>query len=292
MTRAYDAVLLDLDGTLVDAFDRVHPRTRAALERASATGATVMIATGRSELATLPVLDDLGPAIHPGPAIVYNGAGLYCPRQRRFLEERVLSDRTLERAVAYGRERDLLTVSMCAGIKYASRPVGEMQRLALKDMTGVSFVEPHELLHRRALRVTLFSDSHADSQSFAAQIEQHLDQPCYITHFPLNALPHHAESRLLVCDVHPPCRGKGEGVRYLSEQLGIPPARVVAIGDASNDVPMFQAAGLAVAMQDSMPEALAAAGRVIGPCGSDAIGALLEELFCLPRGPRAPVAAP
>jgi hydroxymethylpyrimidine pyrophosphatase-like HAD family hydrolase len=82
-----------------------------------------------------------------------------------------------------------------------------------------------------------------------------------------------------VCDVHPPCKGKAEGLRVLQELYGIAPERVVAVGDASNDVPMFEAAGLAVAMRESMEEALAAADRVIGSNDSETIGALVEELF-------------
>ena len=55
--------------------------------------------------------------------------------------------------------------------------------------------------------------------------------------------------------------------------------RVVAVGDATNDVPMFEAAGLGVAMANGMPEARAAADRVIGDNNSDALAELLDELF-------------
>lgn len=274
--RAFDALLLDLDGTLVDGAERVHARTRRALSAAAAAGVRVMIATGRSELATIPVLEDLQ---LEEPAVVYNGAGVWCPRRCAFLEERVLSDRTLERAVRYGLERGLLTVTMGAGAKFALRPRREVERMALREMHGLSFVEPDELIGRRTIRVTLFSDVHASSAAFGAEVEGALGWPVYMTHFPLNVLPQHRDSALLVADVHPPCRGKAEGLRLLEELYAIPAERVVAVGDATNDVPMFEAAGLAVAMQGGMPEALACADRVIGPPGSASIGELVEELF-------------
>jgi hydroxymethylpyrimidine pyrophosphatase-like HAD family hydrolase len=168
---------------------------------------------------------------------------------------------------------------MCVGVKYATRPRNDVELLALHDMTGLVIADRETMLARRAVRVTLFSDRHATSDEFAGELEAVLDQPVYVTHFPLSALPHHRTSKLLVCDVHPPCRGKAEGLRVLHELYGVAAERVVAVGDASNDVPMFEAAGLAVAMHESMPEALAAADRVIGPNGSDTIGALVEELF-------------
>jgi Cof subfamily protein (haloacid dehalogenase superfamily) len=274
--RNYDAILLDLDGTLVDDDDRIHPRTLAALRAASARGVRVMVATGRSELATIPVLEQLALG---DPAIVFNGAGVWCPARKRLLEERVLSERTLARAVRFGEERGHMTVTMCAGVKYATEPRNEVEGRALRDMTGVTYVPREKLVTARALRVTLFSDRHATSDDFAAEVEAALAQPVYITHFPLACLPHHRTSRLLVCDVHPPCRGKAEALRWLREEHGIPPERVVAVGDAGNDVPMLEAAGLGVAVENAYPDALAAADRVIGPNTGDAIGALVEELF-------------
>ena len=274
--RAYDAILLDLDGTLVDDTNRIHPETRTALRAAHERGAVVMIATGRSETATIPVMDALG---LDRPAVVYNGAGLYCPIEQRMVEERVLSDRTVSRAVGYARERGHLVVTMCAGRKYTTEPADTVARLALHDMTGLNFVEPDQLNAPHAMRVTLYSDQHAASLDFADEVEQVIGQPMYLTHFPLKWLPHHRDSELLVCDIQPPCNGKAEGLRILSERFGIPAERVVAVGDADNDVPMLEAAGLGVAMANAYPAARAAADRVIGANDTDAIGRLVDELF-------------
>ncbi|MBK7645490.1 MAG: HAD family phosphatase [Planctomycetes bacterium] len=54
------------------------------------------------------------------------------------------------------------------------------------------------------------------------------------------------------------------------------------MGDATNDLPMFELAGLSVAMENSMTEALAAATRVIGSNNGPAIAELVEELFLAP----------
>lgn len=276
IARAYDALLIDLDGTLVDGSDRVHDRTRAALERVERQGVRVMIATGRSELATIPVMRSLALKT---PAIVFNGAALWCPERERLIEERVLSKRTLERALRYGERNGALTVTMCAGAKFTLEPRTAVEQAALKDMTGLHPATIEEMSSRRAIRVTMFSDRHATSQAFADEVESFVDQPIYVTHFPLNVLAHHRESPLKVADVHAPCRGKAEGLRVLRELYGIAPERTIAIGDATNDIPMFEAAGLSVAIEDGMPEAIARAHRVIGPCGTDAIGCLVDELF-------------
>lgn len=52
---------------------------------------------------------------------------------------------------------------------------------------------------------------------------------------------------------------KGSGVIHLCELLGVDPARVLAIGDNDNDVPMFRQVGFPIAMGNGSPNAKAAA---------------------------------
>jgi len=281
-TRAYDALLLDLDGTLLDDRSLVPARTAEALRAATAQGVRVMVATGRSNLSAHDVLVELG---LESPAIVFNGAGLYCARRRRLLEERTLGNRTLQRTLAFAELHGHLPVVMCAERKFALAPRDAAEEAALALMTGLEIVGPEALAAEYVMRVTLFSRNHARSEQFAHELECAVGLPLYTTHFPLSALASHRASPLHVLDIHPPCRGKGEALRVLEESYGIPPARVVAVGDATNDIPMFERAGLSVAMENSMGEALAAAQRVIGSNNGPAIAELVEELFLAPARP-------
>jgi Cof subfamily protein (haloacid dehalogenase superfamily) len=276
MASSYDALVLDLDGTLLGEVGSVHPRNLEALRAARDRGVRVMIATGRSCLSAHPILEELD---LDTPAVVFNGAGLYASRGRRMLEERVLSNRTVSRALRLGRDRDWLTVLMCADRKVGLAPRDEDEARALASMTGLELTTREKLDAEFVMRVTFFSRDHGRSEEFGGEVERAIAQPIYVTHFPLSILPSHRTSSLQVVDVHPPCRGKGEALRVLEESYGIAADRVVAVGDATNDLPMLEAAGLAVAMGDGMEEALAAADRVIGGHDSTAIAELVEELF-------------
>jgi Cof subfamily protein (haloacid dehalogenase superfamily) len=278
--RRYDALVLDLDGTLLDESSSIHPENRSALHAARDAGVRIMIATGRSSISAHPVLESLE---IDTPAIVFNGAGLYSATERRMLEERILSKRTLQRALEYGARRDFSTVVMRADAKFATAPRDECEEAALALMTGLQVVDRASLDVEFAIRVTLFSREHAASEAFGSEVESAIDQPLYLTHFPLNALPSHRSSPLHVVDVQPPCRGKAEALRVLEELYGIPRSRVAAVGDATNDLPMFAAAGFSAAMGDGMPEARRAAQRVIGGQNSTTIAELIEELFLAPR---------
>ncbi len=275
----YRALLLDLDGTLIGPSGSPHPRTAESIQRLHASGTQVMIATGRSESGTRAVLAQLG---FEQPALVFNGAGIYCPKRDRLIEERTLSDRTIERVLEFTSARELPVVVMVAGAKYARHPKSDGEARSLQGLEDLHLVDEGELPRERLIRITIFSDGYDDSGALRTELEGHVSQPVYYTDFPLNALYEHAGSRYQCVDVHPPCRGKGEALRWLHEVHGIDPATIVAVGDATNDIPMFEAAGLAVAMGNAMVEAKQIADRVIGDAASDTIAELVEELFELP----------
>jgi Cof subfamily protein (haloacid dehalogenase superfamily) len=275
--RAYDAILLDLDGTLVADDGTIHPVTRERLHAAAEAGVIVMIATGRSEATAVPAIEALG---IDTPAVIYNCAEVYCPRERRLLEERNLSHDLLEDLLEYADRFRHLPVVMCAETKLALTPRTEAESIALHDMRNLHIVEPSALRVERPIRVSLFSAKHRHVDDFVRELAQEVgDIDAYLTWFPLSLLPSHRTSDLCVIDVQPPCLGKAEAFRVLQERYGVPAARTIAIGDAENDLPMIRGAGLGVAMGNSGPEIQAAAHRVIGTSDTPAIGELVEELL-------------
>ena len=280
----YDALLLDLDGTLVDPFGRVRESTRAAVRALSDSGIRVMITTGRSVTATEAILEELG---LDGTAVVFNGAGIWCPKERRLLEEQILAGRVVDPVLAYAESEGHLVCVMRGDKKFAPSPTDELEEATLAGLHGLEIVERAELPREYLMRLSVFSRKHEESAHLHDEVRAVLRAPVYLTHFPLSLLHAYRESPCQVVDVHPPCRGKAEALRWLEEQEGIPPERVACVGDATNDLPMFAAAGLSIAMGDGMTEALAAADRVIGPSDTDAIAELVAELFGV--GPSAPV---
>jgi len=272
----HDALLLDLDGTLLNTQNRVHPSNLDALQRAQERGVRVMVVTGRSKVSALPILDELA---LDTLSVLFNGAAVYCPRERRLVEERTFSRRTLKNLHDYGRDSEDLTLVMCADHKYALEPRSPVEARSLEGLEGLQLVERSRLHVDHTIRVTFISDRLETSALHAAEIESAIRHPMYLTHFPLSILPFHRESRMHAVDVHPPCRGKAEALRVLRETYGIPAERVVAVGDASNDAPMLRAAGLSVAMGNAMTETLESADRIIDHNDTPAIAELVEELF-------------
>ena len=276
METQYKALLLDLDGTLIGPSGLPHPRTTAAIHRLIAGGVRVMIATGRSDAGTVPILKHLNMQT---PALVFNGAGIWCPVKGRLLEERTLSDTKIARVFEYAFANYLCMIAMQAGQKFARHPKTPGEARCLHGLEGLHLVDEVDLPRERLMRITLFSETYTDCYVMLADVKAAVGEPLYYTNFPLNALYEHLGSPFQVVDVQPPCRGKGEAVRFLWDTAGIRPEEVVAIGDATNDLPMFEAAGLAIAMQNAMQATLDAADRVIGTADTDTIATLAEELW-------------
>ena len=274
-TRPFDAVLLDVDGTLLDQTNSIRPRTREVIRALEEDGVMVMLATGRSLLSAVPVLEDLGLS---SPAILFNGAGIWCPKEERMLEEQCLSNRSLARTLDFAQHEGLLPVVMKAREKFCINARTPVEERGLRLLEGLQYTDHAGLHVEYAMRVTLFSEHH-EPGPLAADVEAAIDAPVYMTHFPLRELADHRESPLAVVDVQPPCLGKAEAFRFLETNYGIPAARVVTFGDSGNDVPMLRGAGLSFAMASGTEAARGAAQRVIGGNDTDAIADALEEVF-------------
>jgi Cof subfamily protein (haloacid dehalogenase superfamily) len=275
--RPYDALVLDVDGTLLDDSDRVHPRTRAALDGARAAGMQLMLATGRSAGGVRDVARELGLQL---PAIVYNGAGVYCPIEDRVIESIALPEALVDTVLAHAAANALLPIVALPDGQQFSRPGRTVEeRGVLTDFRSLAVRDEHDLPRRGALRVTLISERHADAADLHREVAPLLPAPAYMTYFALSMLPRFRDSLLQVIDIQPECDGKADALRILRERRGIPAERVVAVGDAGNDVPMLRAAGLGVAMGNATAEVKQLAHRVIGDNNSDALGGLIEELF-------------
>lgn len=82
-------------------------------------------------------------------------------------------------------------------------------------------------------------------------------------------------------DVTHPRANKGEAARVIAGLLGIEPAAMAAIGDMPNDLPMFAAAGLAIAMGNATDGVRAAARLTVADNDSDGWAEAADHLLAL-----------
>ena len=77
---------------------------------------------------------------------------------------------------------------------------------------------------------------------------------------------------------------KASGLRVAFEQRGIDPKRVIACGDAPNDIPMFDLVGFGVSVSSHYENVVRAADVVTDAHGKEGSLELLEALLERVRG--------
>ena len=82
---------------------------------------------------------------------------------------------------------------------------------------------------------------------------------------------------LTTLEVLPRGANKGQGVKTLLSQMNIVPEKVMAIGDANNDIEMLKYAGFAVAMGNASDALKAVADEVVGTNDEDGVAQALEK---------------
>ncbi|AXK47105.1 HAD family hydrolase [Brachybacterium saurashtrense] len=224
---------LDVDGTLVDHDGVMSPPMHRALQRA-AEEHTVVIATGRSLGATLPIVAAAG--ITRGYAVCSNGAvtiemdpeaegGHRLVDTRAFQPGRALrSLREVAPDAHYAVEMSDGTFRSTAGFQDASFGVEaiESDLDELMDLEAVRVV-----VHVPDLSPQEFSRVVAESGVHG--VEYSIGWTAWL-------------------DMAAPGISKASALETLREQLGIDPAHTVAVGDGFNDLEMLTWAGVGVAM--------------------------------------------
>lgn len=256
---------LDLDGTVLDYDGRISDRVREAVGAVAAAGIHVVVATGRSVLSTLPVLDRLG--LITGWTVCSNGAVAVR------LDPGLPAGYEMVRVTTFDPgpalqvlRRHLPTATYAvenAGAGYwltAPFPNGE---LAGEQVV----VTLDDLVTMPATRVIVRSTEHTPEE-FLALVQQ------YGLHGASYAI-----GWTTWLDLAPEGVSKASALEVVRDKLGVAPEDTLALGDGRNDLEMFAWAGRAVAMGQSVPEVLGAADEVAPPVTQDGVAAVLERLL-------------
>ncbi len=256
-------VALDLDGTLLNSSGRVSERTAASLKRAHESGIVLVPATARWYQAAIRPFTAVG--IDP-PAIASAGADVRAAGGSVVVQSMLDADLT-----------DFL-VSLCERAGWAAtlatpecayRRANELPPWAANAPEWLKPVTTFEGIEFPAV-LSLLAEA-LEGDAYLPELEAWSDRLSIYS-----ALSFNGDALLTVTA---PAADKGSGLLALCHHLGIDPSETAAVGDSEVDVPMFRVAGMAVAMADATPEALAAATHHTGAADEDGVAAFLEGLL-------------
>lgn len=258
-------IALDVDGTLVDHEGRMSEQVREAAQAVVEAGHEVMIATGRSLNATLPVIQKIG--MTSGYSVCSNGGVTLRIDMDLPDGYEVLKRVTFDPKQALMALRDKLPAA-----KYALED-NEGNFLSTERFQDASFgiearaVDFNTLLEATAVRVVVFS-SETEPDDFARAIHSAgLDGVTYSVGW------------TAWLDIAASGVTKASALENLRQDLNIDPSRTVAIGDGRNDVEMLSWAARGVAMGQAPAEVVDAASEVTASVYDDGAAKVLRGLL-------------
>jgi len=271
----YDLIFLDLDGTLVDKDDIVSPRTLAALDAALGRGCALVICTGRNRFMVEHVASQWS---GHGYGIFSNGAIIAEWETGHVLEKIALSTESVREAARLAHAFGL--APLCFGVHaeedggrkvYTDRHhpiisayiVRNAQRLIFRDdLSGERDIQP--------VGMGAYGGEH-ETQMLAKAWQDALGADVSVYHSP---------DRKYDCwcaFMNARAANKAHAARRISEMLGVPRERTLAVGDHLNDLELLQWVGLGVCMGDGHETVRAQAGYVTGTLPEDGATQAIER---------------
>ena len=267
----YDALILDVDGTLVNSSKEITEATRNAIINAQKRGKTVAIATGRPIAGIRHTVSEIALEEHGGYVIANNGTTVVNCKTGECIYNRMI-DQDLHLPIYQAAREENVGIFVFHDQK--------------KEMIAGNGVNSYVEVDARACDVTL-----RESDRFL----QELTFP--VNKFLLSGEPERMEevvklmqdkfgSRLNVfrsdpyyVEILPKFVDKGVAVEKLIKRLDVKKDRTICVGDSYNDLSMLRLAGLGVAMGNAQGEVKEAADYVTGSNDEDGVVKVIEKFM-------------
>jgi Cof subfamily protein (haloacid dehalogenase superfamily) len=258
-------VCLDVDGTLVDHDGHMHDEVRDAARDVVAAGHHVLIATGRSLGATLPIIELIG--LEEGYSVSSNGGVTLRLSPSLADGYEVIDRRTFDPAPALHALRHRLP-----NAKYAVED-DQGRFLSTERFQDMSFgvvaegVTFEEMMEASATRLVVFSTD-ASAEEFGEAVES----------IGLQGVTYSVGWSAWL-DIAAAGVTKASGLEALRDRLGVHIDDTVAVGDGRNDIEMLAWAGRGVAMGQAPAEVKKVADEVTGNVEENGAAAVLRSLL-------------
>ena len=236
-------IVVDMDGTLLHAGNKLGPLNKDVLSRLSAKGHLIVLASGRPWRSMKPYYDMLG---CNGPVICYNGALVFDPKNKEFpVISKLFSNQMLKEIACKGK--GYITSFMAEDLEdiYISRVDHHLEKYFWYDGMNVHEGDMRKIIEKDTY-TALFRTTHAHDEELAALASSY--EGIELRHW-----THSFYSELAFVG-----SDKGQGLLHIKDRLGIDKGDIIAFGDADNDFTMLSQASTAFAMSGCKSKKLSA----------------------------------
>ena len=244
MSRKYQLIALDMDGTVLNDKKEIDEETQSAIHEALASGVEVVFCTGRSFSEMRDILKEF-PDMHY--LCGESGALVLDLQKGETLHREEISREIAEIMMAAGKRKDLMTCVFSDGICCVKRAhmlhmdqyqMGQYQKMYEKICHPMDGDVLETLLkeERPMEKINLYHTSPDERLETRKWLKQQKIQAELV------------DSEISSLECSPMGVSKASGLKSLCDKLGFGMEQVVMVGDADNDIEAMKAAGMAVAM--------------------------------------------
>lgn len=263
----FDGILIctDLDGTLIGQGGKISKENIEAIEYFKREGGYFTFVTGRMPF----IVNHIYEAVKPNAPIgCINGAALYDFEKREYIWKHGMADGVAELISCVDKEVPTVGIQFNSFYKtYFSKDNPVM--VNFRRATGLPYLTADYKKFSEPICRVIFG---CDTEEEIVAVENILRTHPRADEFEF------IRSEKVLFEIVPKGMSKGVSIAKLAEYLGLDRSKTVAIGDYNNDIPMFKAAGVSVAVANACKDAREAAGFITVSNLEHAVARLIYDI--------------
>lgn len=265
----YKLIAMDLDGTLNNDEKRITEKTYQALMNAQKHGIRLALASARPSPGLYKERDILALRRYGGILMSYNGGRIVDAASGSVLFETAMPRQQAKQVLQLLKSLPITPILDDGKQFFVTDKNGYkvQYECANNAMTCTEVEDLAAFLSFDPIKILMSVDP-AELPQVQQRIAKSLPQELAV----VQTAPFYLE-------VIPRRINKGQGILDICRALHIRPSEVIAFGDAENDIPMLQQAGMGVAMGNAAPKVKEQANYITLSNNCDGIAAALEELL-------------
>lgn len=267
-----DAVVFDLDGTLLTEQKAISSVTREKIRELQQKGVKIVFATGRNDIYTKGVAAQIGGV---EAVIGSNGASIRRLEDEKILYQRFIAPVAVQELLDYALKHDFDIMVSVFGIMYCTANSKRVEyyhsyntKAAPEYQVPLKVIsEASEVSNQRVMKLFIWKMPEEYKAEFLALCSK----------FDIELVFSEADG----LDISPAGVSKGEAVKNFARLYDLSLTKMAAFGDHDNDVSMLSIVGYPVAMGNAVPALKAAAGYVTKSNNEDGIAWAIDNYINL-----------
>jgi Cof subfamily protein (haloacid dehalogenase superfamily) len=264
----YKLVISDLDGTILESGQPIHPFTKDVFAKLPGLGIQFTLASGRSLASLRPYAEELNidmPLVLANGCIVQSLDGVIHYRTTMPVE---VTRRVIE--ITEKENSDLVVFS--DDRLFYKQMTDNIFRIFGKLSNSIYEVGSWEAIESQLDQVNKFMIIDWQSQENLKKLENIFDSE-------LSAQADYLRTNINHLEVMPKGVTKATGLKQLVDSMSIRMDEIIAFGDFDNDAAMLAEVGLGVAVENACDLAKQNADLVIGSCAENGPAVFLNQLI-------------